>query len=175
MNEDIKVAFDPVKDLLDDMAALGENWTRNRERGRMPNAIRNAMVMVAREIVIHEDMNRLPTPTIKPVNTVDVKQHPNEWLDPGLVHKLYFDHVPFIAPNASPENIFTAGVRAAEKHYGIQPPPQALIAPQKMGDTPLEARCNLERHAAGLPHLRTCALCGPDGICYKAGERVIGL
>lgn len=46
---------DPVADALDDMAALGQHWTRNRERGRMPNGIRTAMLMVAREALAHDE------------------------------------------------------------------------------------------------------------------------
>lgn len=45
----LEVLHDPVADLLDDLAALGQHWTRNRERGRMPGAIRQAMLMVARD------------------------------------------------------------------------------------------------------------------------------
>ena len=40
---------DPVADALDDMAALGQHWTRSRERGRMPNGIRAAMLLVPAE------------------------------------------------------------------------------------------------------------------------------
>ena len=47
---------DPIADALDDMAALGLHWTRNRERGRMPSGIRQAMLMVAREALAHADM-----------------------------------------------------------------------------------------------------------------------
>jgi hypothetical protein len=45
-----------VADALDDMAALGLHWTRNRERGRMPSGIRAAMLLVAREALAHNDM-----------------------------------------------------------------------------------------------------------------------
>lgn len=47
---------DPVADALDDIAALGLQWTRNRDRGRMPSGIRQAMLLVAREALSHEDM-----------------------------------------------------------------------------------------------------------------------
>jgi hypothetical protein len=47
----LEVMRDPVADCLDDMAALGEHWTRNREKGRMPGGIRAAMVLVAREML----------------------------------------------------------------------------------------------------------------------------
>lgn len=52
----LTVLHDPVADTLDDLAALGEHWTRNRARGRMPNGIRAAMVLVARELVMYEDI-----------------------------------------------------------------------------------------------------------------------
>lgn len=52
----LQVALDPVADALDDMAALGLHWTRNRERGRMPGGIRAAMLLVAREAIAHADM-----------------------------------------------------------------------------------------------------------------------
>lgn len=51
----LAVRLDPVADALDDMAALGQHWTRNRERGRMPNGIRAAMLMVAREVLALND------------------------------------------------------------------------------------------------------------------------
>ena len=54
--ETLQVVTDPVADALDDMAALGLHWTRNRERGRMPGGIRQAMLLVARELLAHADM-----------------------------------------------------------------------------------------------------------------------
>lgn len=51
----LQAVLDPVADALDDMAALGLHWTRNRERGRMPSGIRQAMLLVAREVLAHED------------------------------------------------------------------------------------------------------------------------
>ena len=54
MNGKLTVMADPVADALDDMAALGLHWTRNRDRGRMPNGIRQAMLLVAREALAHE-------------------------------------------------------------------------------------------------------------------------
>ena len=46
---------DHVADALDDMAALGQHWMRNRERGRMPNGIRQAMLIVAREALAYAE------------------------------------------------------------------------------------------------------------------------
>ena len=54
--QQLTVMQDPVADALDDMAALGLHWTRNRERGRMPSGIRQAMLLVAREALAHADM-----------------------------------------------------------------------------------------------------------------------
>lgn len=56
-----QVVLDPVADALDDMAALGQHWTRNRERGRMPGGIRAAMLLVAREVLAHADMQERET------------------------------------------------------------------------------------------------------------------
>ena len=53
---ELTAMLDPVADALDDMAALGLHWTRNRERGRMPGGIRAAMILVARELLAHEDL-----------------------------------------------------------------------------------------------------------------------
>lgn len=51
----LEVKFDYVADALDDMADLCEYWKRNRERGRMPNAIRSALLMSMREaLAMHE-------------------------------------------------------------------------------------------------------------------------
>ncbi len=52
----IEVVRDPVADALDDMAALGLHWTRNRDRGCMPNGIRAAMLLVARDALALADM-----------------------------------------------------------------------------------------------------------------------
>ena len=47
----IETVTDPIADLLDDMAALGQHWERNRQRGRMPAAIRLAMISTAEDIL----------------------------------------------------------------------------------------------------------------------------
>lgn len=52
-HQTFQVVNDPVADALDDMAALGLHWTRNRERGRMPSGIRQAMILVAHEVLAH--------------------------------------------------------------------------------------------------------------------------
>lgn len=51
----LDVLADPVADALDDMAGLGEHWRRNRDRGRMPNGIRGAMLLVARDVLMLAD------------------------------------------------------------------------------------------------------------------------
>lgn len=58
MSNDLELMRDPVADALDDMAALGQHWTRNRERGRMPNGIRMAMLLVAREVLALDELAR---------------------------------------------------------------------------------------------------------------------
>jgi hypothetical protein len=58
LNDHLELMRDPVADALDDMAALGQHWTRNRERGRMPNGIRAAMLLVAREVLALDEMAR---------------------------------------------------------------------------------------------------------------------
>ena len=55
---ELQIARDYVADVLDDMAALGEYWKRNRERGRMPNGIRSAMLLVAREALDLQEMRQ---------------------------------------------------------------------------------------------------------------------
>lgn len=55
MDVKLEPHHDPVADALDDMAALGLHWTRNRDRGRMPNAIRQALLYVAREALMYDE------------------------------------------------------------------------------------------------------------------------
>jgi len=52
---ELEVKFDYVADALDDMADLCEHWKRNRERGRTPNAIRSALLMLMREALARHD------------------------------------------------------------------------------------------------------------------------
>lgn len=44
--------IDEQADLIDDLAALCEHWKRNRESGRTPQAIRRAIVMVAKDLSV---------------------------------------------------------------------------------------------------------------------------
>jgi hypothetical protein len=44
-----EVHRDLIAERLDEMADLCEHWKKNRERGRMPNAIRAALMMLAEE------------------------------------------------------------------------------------------------------------------------------
>ena len=53
--DELIVLQDHVADTLDDLAALGAHWTRNRERGRMPQGIRQAMLIVAREALAYAE------------------------------------------------------------------------------------------------------------------------
>lgn len=56
--DELQMFHDPIADALDDMAALGEHWKRNRDKGRMPSAIRQAMLLVAREVLTMADMEQ---------------------------------------------------------------------------------------------------------------------
>lgn len=58
MQNKLVVMRDPVAEVLDDMAALGEYWQRNREKGRMPGSIRAAMLLAAREAIMVEEMEQ---------------------------------------------------------------------------------------------------------------------
>jgi hypothetical protein len=49
------IVSDPASDVIDDMAALCEHWTRNREDGRTPKAIKEAMIFAARELIALAD------------------------------------------------------------------------------------------------------------------------
>ncbi|MCM8613750.1 hypothetical protein [Accumulibacter sp.] len=51
----LEVKFDHVAEALDDLTALCEHWKRNRERGRMPRAIRAALLMSMREALAMHD------------------------------------------------------------------------------------------------------------------------
>ena len=51
----LEVKFDYVAEALDDLTELCEHWKRNRERGRMPNAIRSAILMSMREALVLHD------------------------------------------------------------------------------------------------------------------------
>ena len=51
----LTVEFDHVGDALDDIADLCEHWKRNRERGRMPHALRAALLMSMRDTLAMHD------------------------------------------------------------------------------------------------------------------------
>ena len=50
-----------IAEKLDEMADLSEHWRKNRERGRMPNAIRAAMMMLAKECIAIEEQEARET------------------------------------------------------------------------------------------------------------------
>ena len=54
----LEVKVDAVAGALDDIADLCEHWKRNRERGRMPNAIRAALLMSMRDAVMLHNLTR---------------------------------------------------------------------------------------------------------------------
>jgi len=69
---ELKIHRDTIAEKLDQMADLAERWKRNRDKGRASNAIRSAMMMLAREVTmiahqenreIAEMMDRLCGPT----------------------------------------------------------------------------------------------------------------
>lgn len=47
----VEVVRDEVSEKLDEMADVCEYWKRNRDKGRNPNAIRAALIMLAEEVV----------------------------------------------------------------------------------------------------------------------------
>lgn len=49
-----EVPADPIADKLDELAALAQHWTRNRDRGYTPSGIRAAMLQLAHELLEHE-------------------------------------------------------------------------------------------------------------------------
>jgi hypothetical protein len=68
----IEMHRDTIAEKLDEMADLSEHWKRNRDKGRNPNAIRTAMMMLAHEVTLlaqqqdretAEMMDRLCGPT----------------------------------------------------------------------------------------------------------------
>ena len=54
----IEAHTDFIAEKLDEMADLCEHWRKNRERGRMPNAIRAALMMLAKECIAIEEQDR---------------------------------------------------------------------------------------------------------------------
>ena len=44
------LVVDEIANKLDELADICEYWKRQRERGRNPNAIRNALVMLSQEV-----------------------------------------------------------------------------------------------------------------------------
>lgn len=53
----LEIQFDHIAEQLDDLADLCEHWKRNRDRGRMPRAIRAALIMTCRDIAMQVDMD----------------------------------------------------------------------------------------------------------------------
>jgi len=41
---------DPIADKLDEMASLCEYWQKHRAEGKMPRAVRSALITIVREI-----------------------------------------------------------------------------------------------------------------------------
>lgn len=53
----IEVCRDMVAEKLDEMADICEYWKRRREQGITPNAIRAALLMLANELVLLQDVH----------------------------------------------------------------------------------------------------------------------
>lgn len=56
----LEVKCNHVAEALDDLADLCEHWKRNREHGRMPVAIRAALLMSMRETLAMHDAEAAP-------------------------------------------------------------------------------------------------------------------
>jgi hypothetical protein len=52
MSNEIRVHKDKIAEKLDEMADLCEFWRKNREKGRNPNGIRHALIMLSNEIIM---------------------------------------------------------------------------------------------------------------------------
>lgn len=52
---ELMIVKDELAEMIDDIAALCEHWSRNRDKGRMPYAIRRAIIMAARDAIAFED------------------------------------------------------------------------------------------------------------------------
>jgi len=48
----VEVVQDVIAEKLDEMAELCTHWSRNRDKGRNPSAIRAALLMLAEEVVV---------------------------------------------------------------------------------------------------------------------------
>ena len=49
---EIKVFKDEIAERLDELSDIGEYWKKHRERGRMPTAVRAAMISLCGEIKV---------------------------------------------------------------------------------------------------------------------------
>jgi predicted nuclease with TOPRIM domain len=58
VNRQIQVVPDEIAEKLDEMADLCEYWKKNREKGRRSNAIRAALLMLASECSLLDEMER---------------------------------------------------------------------------------------------------------------------
>jgi len=52
MSNEIRLHKDKIAEKLDEMADLCEFWRKNREKGRNPNGIRHALIMLSNEIIM---------------------------------------------------------------------------------------------------------------------------
>lgn len=56
----IEVKIDVIAEKLDEMADLCEIWKKNREKGRQPNAVRSAVLMLVDEIIMEQVAGQIP-------------------------------------------------------------------------------------------------------------------
>jgi len=56
----IEITTDHIAEKLDEMADIAEYWRKNRDKKRMPGAIRAAMLMLAEELTMLNKVNEIP-------------------------------------------------------------------------------------------------------------------
>ena len=52
MSNEIRLHKDKIAEKLDEMVDLCEFWRKNRKKGRNPNGIRHALIMLSNEIIM---------------------------------------------------------------------------------------------------------------------------
>ncbi len=65
MSDEIRLHRDPIAEKLDEMADLCECWRKNREKGRNPNAIRQALIILSNEVVMIDSVANIEVRTDK--------------------------------------------------------------------------------------------------------------
>ena len=65
MSDEIRLHKDTMAEKLDEMADLCKCWIKNREKGRNPNAIRHALIMLSNEVVMIDSVANIEVRTDK--------------------------------------------------------------------------------------------------------------